>query len=309
MGQRITFISMGQTPRNTLIKSILEHIDMSCEVTEFGALDGLTRTDITELEPSAHEVGISTLLNDGTAVAISESWLRLRVNELCQGRGKSLSDLTVIASTGAFDVGNTNEFVIHSQNTLDQFMETMIIAGQTAGKIVPLSSQPYRFGKSKHSFATEISAGSGDIKALENAADKLKYCDFLILSSMGYTNEDRQILCKFANKPVILAHRIVAGVINKILKQSSPTSNGDKLLQGGTLSNRLKKLTKRERQVFEYVLDGLGNKEIGRNLEISYRTVEIHRARMLAKMGVSNSQELMRLILQNISKAKANSIN
>lgn len=59
----------------------------------------------------------------------------------------------------------------------------------------------------------------------------------------------------------------------------------------------MKPLTPRELAVQELVLKGLTNKEIGERLAISYRTVELHRARIFAKHGVRNAVELARLIL------------
>jgi DNA-binding NarL/FixJ family response regulator len=51
-------------------------------------------------------------------------------------------------------------------------------------------------------------------------------------------------------------------------------------------------LTQRERQVMSLLLDGLPNKLIAHTLGISIRTVEVHRARVLSKMGVRNAVEL-----------------
>ena len=55
---------------------------------------------------------------------------------------------------------------------------------------------------------------------------------------------------------------------------------------------RLAQLTAREREVIVLALDGLANKEVANRLGISHRTVEIHRARVMHKMGVSNLLEL-----------------
>lgn len=54
-------------------------------------------------------------------------------------------------------------------------------------------------------------------------------------------------------------------------------------------------LTAREHQVFTLVAQGLSSKEIARRFGISPRTVEIHRARVLHKLGVSSLAELTRL--------------
>lgn len=51
-------------------------------------------------------------------------------------------------------------------------------------------------------------------------------------------------------------------------------------------------LTRREREVFALLGEGKTSKEIARTLELSYRTVEVHRARLLKKFGVSNTAGL-----------------
>lgn len=61
----------------------------------------------------------------------------------------------------------------------------------------------------------------------------------------------------------------------------------------------LQRLTGREHQVFELLAEGLSNKEIAARLEISPRTVEIHRARVMEKLEVRNLSELIRIALDS----------
>ncbi|WP_245729323.1 PAS and helix-turn-helix domain-containing protein [Salinihabitans flavidus] len=51
-------------------------------------------------------------------------------------------------------------------------------------------------------------------------------------------------------------------------------------------------LTRREREVFSLLGEGKTSKEIALSLEMSYRTVEVHRAKLLKKFGVSNTAGL-----------------
>lgn len=60
---------------------------------------------------------------------------------------------------------------------------------------------------------------------------------------------------------------------------------------------RLELLSPREREVLEGLLAGLPNKTIAYDLAISPRTVEIHRARVMDKMGARSLSELIRLSL------------
>jgi DNA-binding NarL/FixJ family response regulator len=54
-------------------------------------------------------------------------------------------------------------------------------------------------------------------------------------------------------------------------------------------------LTPREREILEAVCAGSASKEIGRALKISPRTVEVHRARIMHKVGARNAADLVRI--------------
>ncbi|MPS27157.1 MAG: response regulator transcription factor [Alcaligenaceae bacterium] len=56
---------------------------------------------------------------------------------------------------------------------------------------------------------------------------------------------------------------------------------------------RGKALTQREREVMDLLVEGRANKVIADRLGISIRTVEVHRARVLSKLGVRNAVELV----------------
>ena len=56
-------------------------------------------------------------------------------------------------------------------------------------------------------------------------------------------------------------------------------------------------LTGREREVLGQIARGASNKEAGRRLGISPRTIEVHRARIMAKLGARNTADLIRIVL------------
>lgn len=56
-------------------------------------------------------------------------------------------------------------------------------------------------------------------------------------------------------------------------------------------------LTRRERDVLAQIANGASNKEAGRRLGISPRTIEVHRARIMDKLGAKNAADLMRIVL------------
>lgn len=68
------------------------------------------------------------------------------------------------------------------------------------------------------------------------------------------------------------------------------------LRQQGEVRQRLEELTERERDVMRLVVEGIPNKLIADQLDISVRTVEVHRARVFDKMQVKSAVELVNLL-------------
>ena len=66
---------------------------------------------------------------------------------------------------------------------------------------------------------------------------------------------------------------------------------------GSDMQPHRDELTPREREVLEQIIGGSSNKETGRNLGISPRTIEVHRARIMVKLGAKNAADLVRIVL------------
>ena len=62
--------------------------------------------------------------------------------------------------------------------------------------------------------------------------------------------------------------------------------------------DRISSLSTREREVLDWLAEGSSNKVIARELDISPRTVEIHRANMMSKLGARHAAEAVRLKLE-----------
>jgi RNA polymerase sigma factor (sigma-70 family) len=75
-------------------------------------------------------------------------------------------------------------------------------------------------------------------------------------------------------------------------------SQREKLDRADQNSQRLRNLTPREREVLELVVQGQQYRQIAAALGISPRTVEVHRARLMEKLGARNISELVRMSLE-----------
>ena len=71
----------------------------------------------------------------------------------------------------------------------------------------------------------------------------------------------------------------------------------DRRLQEADTARRLGQLTQREREVLELIIVGKLNKQIADVLGISIKTVEVHRARVMEKMGAHSLAELVQHVV------------
>jgi two-component system response regulator DctR len=96
----------------------------------------------------------------------------------------------------------------------------------------------------------------------------------------------------FCEKP--FSDNALVDRIEQALQQSASLVHAKRA--NGLLRERLAELTERERDVMNLVVEGLPNKRIADQLDISVRTVEVHRARVFEKMEVKSAVELANLL-------------
>jgi len=74
-------------------------------------------------------------------------------------------------------------------------------------------------------------------------------------------------------------------------------ANRAALSERTVIRQRYESLTPREREVLQLVSSGKANKVMAADLGVSQRTVEIHRARVMEKMGASSVAQLVRMVM------------
>ncbi len=62
--------------------------------------------------------------------------------------------------------------------------------------------------------------------------------------------------------------------------------------------NRRSKLSKKEKEILTYLVDGLSSREIAEKLTLSVRTVDNHRANMMRRLQVRNAAELVKMAME-----------
>jgi DNA-binding NarL/FixJ family response regulator len=116
-----------------------------------------------------------------------------------------------------------------------------------------------------------------------------RVADAFEAGALGYATKDQSAAELLeAIRAVASGRRYVASTL-----KLEEVEGQRKLLQGR--HRLLDALTPRERQVFDLTVAGLTASAIGTKLSISTRTVETHRARILAKLGAHSATDLVRI--------------
>jgi two-component system response regulator TtrR len=98
----------------------------------------------------------------------------------------------------------------------------------------------------------------------------------------------------FIQKP--FSHREVVAIIANAFQRDAELR--DKRARQSRIAGRLATLTEREREVLQRIIEGKPNKIIASELDISVKTVEFHRAKVMEKAGVDSVAELVQVAMQ-----------
>lgn len=97
----------------------------------------------------------------------------------------------------------------------------------------------------------------------------------------------------FIQKP--FDNREAVAVVRRALERDA--QDRERRAKRAQLAERLAALTERERGVLQRIVEGKANKVIAAELEISVKTVEAHRAKVMEKMAVDSVAELVQRII------------
>ena len=95
----------------------------------------------------------------------------------------------------------------------------------------------------------------------------------------------------FLEKPFVL-EQLLESINRSFQNLSATTENFEQ-------NQKLSLLTPREKEIFEVLTQGKSHREIGELLKISPRTVEVHKARVMEKLGIKTLAELLRLSVKS----------
>jgi FixJ family two-component response regulator len=100
------------------------------------------------------------------------------------------------------------------------------------------------------------------------------------------------------------AEQRLLDTVNLALQQDLKARMGNSAFE--EIKGRLSTLTSREKQVLQLVVQGKTSKAVAAELGISQRTVDVHRARIMNKMGTTSTTKLVRMVLRILDNQEGN---
>jgi two-component system response regulator FixJ len=171
-------------------------------------------------------------------------------------------------------------FTVHLFESAEAFLETLPVASDgcliTDVRMRGLDGVELvrRLRATNHSMPVIIISGHGDIP-LAVAAMKFGATDFM-------------------EKP--FDGDVLVAAVRSALAQDDPSLPTDALTD--EMTSRLASLSPRESQVLQGLMKGQTNKEIAREFDLSARTVEVYRAKLMTKMKAQSISELVRFAIK-----------
>jgi RNA polymerase sigma factor (sigma-70 family) len=140
--------------------------------------------------------------------------------------------------------------------------------------------------------------GMSGLELQESLRSRLPHLPVIVVTAHGDVGAARQAFLAdavdFIEKPFEPGQ--IIGAIEKAKLRAQDRAAAD--VGRSALAAAREKLTEREREVMDLMVRGLHNRQMAAELGISARTVEVHKARIMEKLGTRNMVEFVRLVDQ-----------
>ena len=223
MKTKIGAITIGQSPRIDVTGDMVPILGDKVELLEAGALDGLTRDEISKFVPEEGDYVLVTRLRDGSSVTFAEKYIIPRLQQCVTNLEAQGAALIIFLCTGEFPKFKANIPLIYPNEILmgcvpvltgasdivvicpspDQVEQSKIKWKDAAKKVTPIPASPY-------------TGNMDDIIAAANKTKDLADADLVILDCIGYNQEMKKIFTDITGKNTVLSRTLLARVIGEI---------------------------------------------------------------------------------------------
>lgn len=220
--KRMGLVTIGQTPRVDLTPDIKEILGENVEIIEMGALDGLSKSEITDFYPKDNDEVLVTRLNDGSQAIVAERHIFPQLKKSIGALEKQGVKIIFLACTGHFPPCSSSSLIIQPQQLLHNIVMS-IAKDLTLGVVVPnemqLEPAAFRWHDTAAKVVVQAASPYSDIRELKTASVKLQaeQVDMVVMDCIGYSLDMKALMKQNLDKPVILARSAVARIIKELL--------------------------------------------------------------------------------------------
>lgn len=219
---RIGTITIGQSPRTDIVPEFMAALGRSVEVTERGALDGLSLAEVRKLAPRKDDYVLVTRMRDGTEVTVSHRTVVERIKGCVADLEAAGVDLIVLFCTGEFPELTSRKLIVKPDALLENVVRALLPSGRLAA-VVPSPEQIPILEKRWARVASDlvldsVSPYSGAQADFEAVAGRLRARtpDLVVLDCMGFGESVREVFRRVTGKPVLLPRALLGRVAGEL---------------------------------------------------------------------------------------------
>jgi protein AroM len=229
----IATITIGQTPRNDVVPAMRRILPSNVRIIEYGALDGLDRSEIAKFAARQGEVGIVTRLQDESSVLLSHDLILPQMQEKADRAVEQDGAELVVILCGADWSKLRSPRLIVNPGVLFPATVAALTAGQKLGIIKPDAGQVERelaryAERGIDAAVTSASpySGADRLHQAREAAEYLRAegCQLVWMTCVGMDEDMRSAVADITESPVILAQSLLARIVSELIP-SSVTAN------------------------------------------------------------------------------------
>lgn len=220
---RIGALTIGQSPRTDVAGEFLQAVGQEVELLQCGALDGLSKDEISRMAPKAGDYILVTRLRDGTEVKIAEQYIHDRMKECARSLRDAGAEMLVLFCTGEFPELEGEVLLLKPDVIMEHVVPGVLRRGKL-GAILPSADQIPLLGKKweKTGLQVELTAASpysGKEEDFRRAATYLKNrgVDLIVLDCIGFTQSIKSIVRETARCPVILPRTLLGRIAGELI--------------------------------------------------------------------------------------------
>ncbi len=220
---RIGALTIGQSPRTDVAGEFLQAVGQEVELLQCGALDNLSREEISRMTPQEGDYILVTRLRDGTEVKIAERYIHERMEACARTLLGAGAEMLVLFCTGEFPELEGQVLLLKPDVIMEHAVPGILPKGKL-GAILPSADQIPLLGNKwkKTGLEVELTAASpysGKEDDFRRAAAYLKErgVDLIVLDCIGFTQSIKRIVRETARCPVILPRTLLGRIAGELI--------------------------------------------------------------------------------------------